>query len=87
MPTATKIRARPAPAEAREPQLIHAFTVRGHGPFPTDMLRLGRCWPASIEASQNACTTLYVGRTVALRGIDRPDRELWQRAGWPVVTG
>lgn len=89
MPTKTKAQPLKASAGAqlREPQLIHRFTVQGFGPFPTDMLRLGRCWPAAIEDSQNACTTLYVGRQVELRGLDRPDRQLWQRAGWTVVAG
>lgn len=76
-----------AGAQLREPQLIHRFTVQGWGLFPHDLLRLQRCWPATVEASAEVCSTRYVRRQVELRGLDEPDRRLWERASWEVVMG
>ena len=84
---ALKSRKPPALTAAREPQLIHRYTVEGFGLFPHDLLRLQRCWPATVEASADVCSTRYVRRQVELRGLDRPDLALWHRADWPLVQG
>ena len=46
---------------------IHDFHVEGDGPFPIDMLRYGRCWPAS--GVDSAMVGRMERRTVHLTGL------------------
>ncbi len=65
------------------------FAVTGDGDFPTDMLRLDRCFPDSERSSYRL---IHSGvRTVVLRTVCRgqdwtPSTE-WPTTGWRIEPG
>lgn len=60
---------------------LHYFTVVGDGPFPIDMLRHGRCWPAEGKESAQI-ESGPATRAVMLCGLDAPDWGRWHSMGW-----
>lgn len=72
---------------------MSAFTVRGEGAFPFDMLRYDSCWPATendaatMERAMRPRTrsTAY---EVALSTAspNAPSVPRWESFGWEVVT-
>ena len=67
------------------------FVVKGAGPFPVEMLRTNRCYPASRENALIIADTLKHGpfraetRTVNMLSQHRPHKGRWQAFGWRVV--
>lgn len=74
------------------------FTVQGTGPFPIDMLRYDRCWPASEGSDSVALAATfdlrggglpyeapYNTRSVCLIGLDQPTEGRWASFGWKVL--
>ena len=69
---------------------LHIFTVKGYGPFPIDMLRYDRCWPASEEDAAQAQYPGSDGATVRLVAHEsnrhwQPTRARWESFGWKVI--
>lgn len=63
------------------------FTVSGAGPFPTGMLLVSRCWPASLVDTD----VIFKERGVLVRRVDLvspfpPERDVWREAGWEVQS-
>lgn len=68
-------------------QKIYQYVVEGAGEFPWDMLRRGRCWPASEEDVQMMVAATIRGtsrRRVVLHGLDRPLIDRWASFNWLV---
>jgi ABC-type bacteriocin/lantibiotic exporter with double-glycine peptidase domain len=73
---------------------VFKIIVRGHGPFPIDLLRRELCWPratwdslAIIESLQNFNTVAkqLATYTITLTGLKMPVIMLWRECGYCVV--
>lgn len=63
------------------------YAVRGSGRFPVDMLRYGRCWPATPGDALALASVEAGERMVRVRGLGPVAPERWQSFGWAVVEG
>ena len=68
------------------------FTVKGAGPFPTDMLRYDRCFPADTDSSIAMAETPSLNpefykerRFINLVAIERVTEGRWNSFGWHIV--
>lgn len=71
------------------------YAVRGHWPFPTDMLRHDGSWPAT-DADRDLIEKLSEDHTkdrsyfedveIALRGFTKPNTARWESFGWAVPS-
>lgn len=69
---------------------VYCFTVEGNGPFPIDMIRHDRCWPASQEQvtalAPHSRSILYgEPRRVELRSHSEPNEGRWRSFQWQIV--
>jgi hypothetical protein len=73
----------------------HRYTVRGHWPFPTDMLRHDGSEPAEevssslierLSAEHSTDRSDFVDVEIHLRGPCKPNTARWESFGWQVPT-
>ncbi len=69
---------------------VFKIIVRGHGPFPIDLLRRELCWPRATWDSLSIieslrCFHLSKNYTITLTGLKMPVIMLWRECGYCVV--
>lgn len=67
----------------------YLYTVTGSGPFPTDMLRYDRCWPAEERPlprgyswAEDPDSKTPIEHRVQVVGLVPPHRGRWESFGW-----
>ncbi len=63
------------------------FVVDGKGPFPLDMLRRDRCFPAT-EGDSSAIAATIISRRITLYSVQRSwnlTKDRWASFGWRVI--
>lgn len=73
---------------------VMSFTVEGRGPFPFDMLRYDRAWPADQMSVTKLATLaqefgyrrVELVRAYPVGGDPNPAFERWASYGWRVIT-
>jgi len=63
---------------------IYYFEVNGHGAFPHELLANQSCFPESKEDAVSAFEHSGSYRTVKLKGMYSPNKNLWRSYGWTV---
>ena len=62
------------------------FTVRGHGPFPVDMLRYDSCHPVYPADATALIQTESRTVTLSTYAAHAPTRGRWESFGWTVLS-
>lgn len=67
------------------------YQVSGQRPFPIDMLRYDRAFPAHEEDSHLIESTMRYENenklTVSIVGMEKPNEARWRSMGWQVQPG
>lgn len=63
---------------------FYRYTVTGRVPFPTDMLRYDRCWPAEERPLPVHYVTEGAPHRITVLGIIPPAEPRWRSFSWEV---
>lgn len=72
--------------------IFQEYTVEGTGPFPFDMLRYDRAWPATeqdagiLHEHNSSNIRSHERYKVKVRGLRAPTKERWRSFGWNATT-
>jgi hypothetical protein len=63
---------------------MYCFEAIGKGFFPHELLANQKCFPSSREDAISAFEYAGSYRTIALKGREAPNHNLWKSYGWTV---
>ncbi len=63
---------------------VCCFEASGRGAFPHELLANQMCFPASKRDAISAFDYTGSGRTITMKGLEPPSRNLWLSYGWTI---